>query len=364
MVERPSPAPALRVATVGFQGFGNLGDEAILTGIEAALGDGVRAVAVFSGPRPQTIAAFPSAPRIVTWRHLPGIRAVRALRRADLLLLAGGGLFNDHWTGVIPRYCAWVLAARLAGARVAWVGVGVGPIRRGWLRAVARLAARMSHVVLVRDDESAALLGRSVRVGVVSDPAVFNDPPDPRRGDELGVVVRAPTPSGQGHRARLVEALAATAVAAAADGMRPVILTMGGPRDDPFAEEVRAATAAMGLSGVASEPLGPTPAAALDRLSCLSAAVTVRLHGLVLAALADVPAVAIAYDAKVGLAAERLGLGDLVVPLETVSGPTLSALVRSATTDARRLALRDRVAQLRDERAAVAAMVIAAGARP
>lgn len=355
----------LRIATVGFQGFENIGDEAILTGIEAALDStDARVTTVFSGPRPEGITAFRAARRVVAWRHLPGLSAMRILRRTDLLILAGGGIFNDHWTAVIPRYLAWVLAARLAGARVALVGVGVGPIRRGWLRWLARLAARASALVLVRDPGSARLLGSPEGIRVIPDPSLFNPPPaSVAQRTELGIIVRAPTSTDAAQYDEFLDALATAAAAAAGRGAHPVILTMAGEADRAFADAVVDALEREGLREVRREALGPTPAAALQRLASLSGLVSVRLHGLLLGALAGVPTVPIAYDDKVRVAADRLGLGDLVVPLAGVSAADLLDRLDAAGSDERQAAVRARLQALRSERDDVAAALMAIGRR-
>lgn len=365
MTQDADGRPRLRIATVGFQGFDNIGDEAILTGIEAVLaGTRARVTTVFSGPRPEGIAAFPAARRVVTRRHLPGLSALRILRRTDLLILAGGGIFNDHWTAVIPRYLAWVLAARLAGARVAWVGVGVGPIRRRGLRWLARLAARASTLVLVRDSASAGLLGSPPGVRIIPDPSLFNSPPAsaPQRG-ELGVIVRAPMSTDSLHSNELIKAITTAAVAADARGSRTVILTMAGETDRTFADATIGALERAGLHDVGRGALGPTPTAALEHLAGMSGLITVRLHGLLLGALAGVPTVPIAYDDKVHAAADRLDIGDIVVPLAGVLDADLIERLEIAGTDERRAALRARVAALRSERDDVAAALMAIGSR-
>ena len=356
--------PPLRIATVGFQGFDNVGDEAILTGIEVVFSTTeARVTTVFSGPRPEGIVAFPDARRIVARRHVPGLSALRALRRVDLLILAGGGIFNDHWTPVIPRYLSWVLAARLAGARVAWVGVGVGPIRRRWLRWLARVAERASTLVLVRDAASARLLSNG-RVRVVPDPSLFNPAPSSAADRaELGLIVREPSSSDAARRTELIDALASAAATAADRGARPVILTMAGQTDRGVADAVLAACERAGLRDVGCEALGPTPEAAIERLARLSGLVTVRLHGLLLGAVAGVPTVPIAYDDKVRVAADRLGFGDLVVPLAGVHAADLLDRLDHAGSDERRAAVRARLAALRSERDDVAAAVMAIGRR-
>jgi polysaccharide pyruvyl transferase WcaK-like protein len=351
-----------RIATVGFQGFGNIGDEAILTGIERLL-EGTRAtvVTVFSGPETGSVAAFPGVPRLVTWKHLPTLRALRVLRRVDRLILAGGGLFNDHWTAVIPRYLAWTLAGRLAGARVAWVGVGVGPVRRGWLRAVLRLGARIADVVTVRDRGSARVLGASVGSVVVPDPSVFNEIPGRRQGDGIGIVVRAPAPSQREHGPRLLHALAELVRHLADRGQSVRVLSMGGPADADFVAQLQSALA--GRDGVSVAALGPAPDDALRMLAGLESVVTLRLHGLLLAALAGVPVVAVAYDPKVDAAAERLGLADLVISLDAVSAERVLTALDTAGEDARRQVVAAAVRDLRADRTALISAIAGAEGR-
>ncbi len=352
----------LRVATVGFQGFGNIGDEAILTGIEALLRErDVEVTTVFSGPLPATVAAFPDAERVVASRHLPTPRAWRALRRVDMLLLTGGGIFNDHWIGVIPRYVGWTLAARLAGAKVAWIGVGVGPVRRRTLAWLARIGARFAHVVTVRDSASASVLGSRSQSRVVPDPSVFNVPPGRRADGGVGLIVRGPTRADAPIEPRLVEVILDTVRMLEGVGRSPVLLTMGGGADVGFTERLRAAAMAEGSRPLAIAALGPTPADALGRLARLSGVITVRLHGLLLAALAGVPVVPIAYDEKVRAAAEQLGLGDLVVGLPDISAAVLLERLSEAASEGRRSEVGRRLAAMREQRDSLATAILTAG---
>ena len=304
-----------RAAIVGFIGYGNLGDEIILAGIEALLGPSpISVTTLFGGPDLAHTSSFRDARRVSPWRSLPTLRALRELRRVDLLLVGGGGLFNDYWPFLIPRYLAWVIAARIAGARVAWLGVGVGPIRRRPWRWLTRLAARLSDRALVRDASSAQLLGGpSARVSVIPDPALFVRLPAERHpGPFLGLIVRGPVQDDEARAAILVELLAEAAAAGRTAGLEPRVLVMAPSADHAFAERL---ADHLGRSG--DRPpivaLGPTAAGLWRQLGELEACVSVRLHGVLLSALAGVPCVPIAYDDKVTLAAEQLGIGDLVL---------------------------------------------------
>jgi polysaccharide pyruvyl transferase WcaK-like protein len=340
-----------RAAIVGFVGFGNLGDELILAGIERLLAPlPIEVTTLFGGPDLAATTAFRGVRRSSPWRHLPTPHAIRELRRADLLLVGGGGLLNDHWPLVIPRYLGWVVAARMVGTRVAWIGVGVGPIRRRAWRWLARLAARLSAPVLVRDEASAELLGgRSNRVSVIPDPALFLEPPKAARpGPIMGLIVREPVHGREPYVVALVELLARIADAGRTSGLTPRLLLMDPAADRAFARRVADRLARDG-SRPASEALGPSVERAWQQLGELQVAVSVRLHGVLLAAMAGVPCVPIAYDGKVTTAAERLGLGDVVISPGSVAGDAVARSLATVQQPDRVRQVAERVASLRDQ---------------
>jgi polysaccharide pyruvyl transferase CsaB len=321
----------LPTVALGYQGFGNVGDEAILSGIEHLIaGTPLDVVAVVAGPQP--VAALPAPPRVFTRRRRPRPAAVRAMRRARLLLISGGGLLHDHWATVVPNYLAWVAIARLLGLRVAWLGVGVGPLRQGWSRWLAGRALRWSHLVTVRDPASAALVGEiapDVPVTVVPDPAVFNPAPasgasGERRG--VGIIVRGPAPADAALADPLATALGGAVAILGRDD--PVtVLTFGGARDRPFAVNVVDAAAAEGGVPPALEELPPDAGAVIARLAQLEVLVSVRLHGLILGAVASTPTVGVAYDPKVASWAERLGLAGYCLQVGSLSADAIVAAV-------------------------------------
>lgn len=340
-----------RAVILGYQGFGNAGDEAILTGIERLLDDvSIEVEAIVGGTEP--IAAFPQARRIAARRLRPNVAGLRALMRADLLLMSGGGLIHDHWISGLPLYLAWNVAARLAGAQIIWIGVGIGPLRSRWSRFLAGRILRLAALVTVRDAESARLaldVAPHVTATITPDPAFFNPAPPERTRSGVGAVIRAPAPQDSVLESRFATALGNELSAIAASGRDVVLLTMGGARDTRFAEAVRRAALSAGTNARV-EQLRPDPMTVLHRLGSLEAIITVRLHGLILGAIAGTPALPIAYDPKVSAVAAQLGLDDLSLTLEqVVSSPvgTLAGLLGLAETPERRNRVADEVAGLR-----------------
>lgn len=83
------------------------------------------------------------------------------LRRVDLLVVAGGGQLSDHFEGVwgFPlQLFSWCLLARCAGAQVAVLNVGAGPIGGEASRALFRWTLRLARYRSYRDERSRRLV--------------------------------------------------------------------------------------------------------------------------------------------------------------------------------------------------------------
>ncbi len=342
---------ATRVMTLGYQGFGNVGDEAILTGIEHALRgiDDLEVIAVAGGSQ-APIAAFPDRPRVHIPRFLPGWTFLRTLGRADVLIMAGGGVINDYWPTLIPRYLSWVLLARLLGTRVVWVSVGVGPFRHRLMRELAGLMLRLGQLVTVRDAASASStmqVAPNVRVSIIPDPAYLNEPPAPSTAAEgLAIVVRGPAPGERALTPVLASAIAEL-VRNRAGHSRVTLLPMHLPVDEETIAAVETACDSLPTARPDVLPLSLQPGTAIRQLASFELVLSVRLHGLILASLAGRPCVPIVYDQKVASAAAELGLLDLAVPIEEASGERLSRSLELVSAAPLQLDVRDRVTSLR-----------------
>lgn len=83
------------------------------------------------------------------------------LRRVDLLVVAGGGQLSDHFNGVwgFPlQLFSWCLLARCAGAQVAVLQVGAGPIGGAASRVLFRWTLRLATYRSYRDERSRRLV--------------------------------------------------------------------------------------------------------------------------------------------------------------------------------------------------------------
>jgi len=145
---------AMRAILCGYYGMGNGGDEALLASLLQMLPVHVTPL-VLSGNPQQT-------------RDRYGVEAInrkdigelwRALRRSQALIWGGGSLMQDATSFASPLYYAGLmkLAQMMGLTTIAWAQ-GIGPLHRPLTRWLTRHIFCRCTVVSVRDRASAALL--------------------------------------------------------------------------------------------------------------------------------------------------------------------------------------------------------------
>ncbi|MGH7550668.1 MAG: polysaccharide pyruvyl transferase family protein [Gemmatimonadota bacterium] len=176
-----------RILILGGDADGNLGDRAILMGMCRELRGGpieVELTVVSSEP---DRAAADYRARVIP----PLPRGLLALcgtaRRSDLILVGGGGLFQDDDSLVkMPYWALRIALVRLLQRRVVGYSLGVGPLDAASSRLFARLAFACLSRVSVRDREAQRIAQplTTKPVELVPDPAILlpaGDPDDARR---------------------------------------------------------------------------------------------------------------------------------------------------------------------------------------
>ena len=142
----------------GYYGFGNAGDEAMLSAMVSALRalDPTLSITVISGNPADTRRRYNvfAVHRLNLW----GI--ARAVRQADLLVSGGGSLLQDVTSGRSIFYYLGVLQlACLLGCPIMLYAQGIGPIRSSVARSVMRHIGNRIVAGTVRDAGSLAELG-------------------------------------------------------------------------------------------------------------------------------------------------------------------------------------------------------------
>jgi polysaccharide pyruvyl transferase CsaB len=353
------------ILLVGYYGFGNTGDEAILTAI----------LAQFREDRPdlRIVVASGNPARTAEIHHVESIpyndivaihRAVQACR---LVIIGGGGLFHDYW-GVDPDtfltsrhwgaayYAGPALLARLYGKPVMLYAVGIGPLCSEHGARFTRLAAEAAQVITVRDEASRAELLRmeipAERIRVTADPTFGYEPLTASGLEEAvpsGFVLRrpilgvAPRYWNLGvHPEFLERELAAALDLFVQDSGGSVLLT---PFQDISGEkENDQATASrilqhMRFPGRAVVARGPASVDQMyGRLKECDAIVGMRLHSIVFAAAAGRPCVSLSYDPKVDGLVARLGLQAFALDARAIDARVLHAKIQEVLRQPRAFA--------------------------
>ncbi len=326
--------PTPLVLVCGYYGHGNVGDELILdvllSDIETEL------------PRAQ-VTVVTDAPQVVaTERSLDTIRyddveaLVDAATAADLIVIGGGGLFQDYGgadmgTLLLPNhwgmsyYAGVAVLGRLVGTPVAIYGIGVGPLETDDGRALARMAVEAADAVSVRDEQSKALIGDGA--AVTADPVLALSVEGGQTRDVIGVTVR---PWGDN-----------LFIAPVAAGLDRVISDHN--IDIEFIPFQRAdgdddvSIAELTMAEMTSDRVSIAPTETrlelTRRIGSYRAVVGMRLHSVMLASLAGVPAVGLAYDPKVGVFMDQIGRGDRTIALDGLESGRLADAVGYALDD-------------------------------
>ncbi len=292
-----------RVLISGYAGAGNLGDEALLAGLLAALrARGVDALVASVAP-----ARTRADHGVASIDRFGG--TLMALARVDAVVSGGGGLLQDTTSfRSLAYYLGVIAAARATRTPVAVFAQSLGPLSPRGARAARRVLRGVP--MGLRDAPSlelAAALGLDAHP--VADTALLLDAPAPRGHRAAGPLVLVPR---AGYPA-LTVALAALARPWTATGGR-IRLTAIDPRRDA-AEVARL----QDLFPDAEHRAVDRPDALLAAFGDAYAVLSGRLHGLVLAAVAGAPVAGLAYDPKVTGFAARIGAPVVPAPHDEAS---------------------------------------------
>lgn len=316
-----------RVLVSGYLGFGNIGDEALFSGLARGL--------VARGHEVTASSARPASTRaehgVKAYHRLRGLPA--ALLDCDALVSGGGGLLQDATSRrSLSYYLGVVRLARALGKPVVVFGQSIGPLSEAGGQRVAHALAGLP--IAVRDRTSQRLATRlGLASTLVADTALLLPlptplPPDPGEDAPLLLIPRAGV-------AGATEALLALARETRSGGRRVAALAL---QPGPDALEVdRLVREVPGVE--AWRAAGPSEA--LAHCAAAGYVVSVRLHGAILAARAGRGHAGVGYDPKVeGFLAES---GGRLVPVPVDPDVLVrAARERAPLPPARRDALVDR----------------------
>lgn len=352
------------VLVTGYYGFGNTGDEAILSALVEGLRQRVPSarLLVTSGDPGQTRQRY--GVEALPWRD--PLSLSEGVRRSDLVVIGGGGLFQDYGgieagTLLTPRhggvtfYAGPAILAALAYKPVALYGLGFGPLSSPEARRIVRAVAGAATRLSVRDAASRALLGQigvaESTISVTADPAFLLACEHVRPEDILigmGLEPKAPIvgvalrPWSRGAEPAAWEPAVAAALDRFVERTGGTLLFVPFEKspwtdDDDFAlaSRLRRRLSHPDRAAVLSGLLAPRDTASL--LAGCDLVLGMRFHAAVFALTGGTPPVAIAYDPKVEALMTRAGLSDFVEPVDGLSAASLAARLERAHAERDRL---------------------------
>jgi polysaccharide pyruvyl transferase CsaB len=322
----------VRYLLAGYYGMRNVGDDVLLyaTLAETARHDRNASFTVISDLPELT----PPGLRV---RIAPGGRRlenVRQMLRHDVWLFGGGGLLQDgspRAADYLERLGRSAHVIKLMRRRIALVGIGVGPLTTERGRVAAATLLGHADLVTVRDDESRALIAEvapGVTVHVTGDPAfllrahaatVWHAP---RPGKVLGVSL-LPYARSLGGDAESDDRAAVGLARALAETLRRhpdwrvTLFEFFAHREYGDAHVLRTVERELAdPARVTYRPYTGDFLAVFAEMRACQAFVGMRFHSCLLAHLAGVPCLMLAYHPKSESLATRLGLHpDAVAPL-------------------------------------------------
>ncbi|GAB4460262.1 MAG: polysaccharide pyruvyl transferase CsaB [Armatimonadaceae bacterium] len=349
---------SLQVAALGYYGFGNLGDEAVLGGILRSLRSEPRFAdarfRILSNDGAETRRLHPGVETANRWKWR---EAATALRGTDLFILGGGSLLQDATSArSVVWYTLMALIARRRARRVLWWGQGIGPLNSGVSRKLVRLIADQADARTVRDNSSAELLkaiGVSGSIQVVADPAFALEPTteptaNPKANHSLPASPKYLLALREWQHGSVVQTLQRRELFSGWGWRHDTIA--GLPMHLPHDREYMAGLLGADFVQQDWRAAGWTIEQVLGWVGGAEQVVAMRLHALIFAARCAVPFVALSYDPKVDALAQAAGQEDALLSVNEVTPESLGETLRHVrdTQDKRRAQLRDFGAQQRE----------------
>jgi polysaccharide pyruvyl transferase CsaB len=333
----------LRIVLSGYYGCGNIGDEAVLSGI-------IHSLRKASGERELAFTVLSRSPEETRKMHnVPAVNRMRfvsilnAMKDADIFLSGGGSLLQDTTSLQSLFYylsiAAWAKRMHIPSM---FYAQGIGPLRRRISRLAVKIVARQMNLITVRDPDSADML-REIGVNhpdirVTADPAFALEPCGKDRIHEI--LLQEGISEDQPYFALALRAwigVTAKEYASFADrlsevtGISPLFLAMHTPSDLEFILQV--IDHMKRPSWVIRDIQNPTEM--LGVVSMARGLIGMRLHALIFGAACQIPLLSISYDPKVRSFMNQIHSGEWVYSLQEFEGAA------AAERFAKRLALAD-----------------------
>ncbi len=302
--------PAILI--VGYYGFGNLGDEALLQVLVGKLKKNLDAQLIVLSAHPKQTASELDVIAVNRWSP---IAIIKAIYRCRCCIFGGGGLLQNKTSKhSLLYYLAIILLGRFLRRPVLLLGQGLGPINGRLSRMLTSIILRYVAPLGCRDDASIALASQLKVAGRWEGDLLFIGEeqvvqPKTTNGKDIILAVSEP-PSAV--RSQFIALLAGiTDEYYRQHGGETILLPFFPAQDSVIADDIAAHLTAPYHLIVTTKP-----ADALSVIANAGLIISSRLHPLEFAALCATPPVAIAGDPKiVNFVTELRDHGGPMIPL-------------------------------------------------
>lgn len=337
MASQPQHPAPISIVVCGYTGFSNLGDELIATSLIQQLS----AVSIES-QRPLTVTVLSQNPEQTTeWLqtyadknvqiqsiHRKNIgKTLTALNNADGFICGGGGLLQDATGLASPLYYGGLMIlAKWLGCRVLAWGQGLGPFNTPLGQWLSKLGLQHCHSINVRDGDSAHV----VRTLANREPRQTTDVvwglqlPDSKK--DIVPTTQSPSPYRLGLSLRsfnhwptdkLTQLIKQYIEAHLSNQPVTLVLLPAQPEQD----NQLLATVAKTLARQLSQPVTidqPEADHVHQALQHCDSVIAMRYHIILLASLANIPTLGLAYSPKVDTLCQTLDLPYISVEQSTL----------------------------------------------
>ena len=315
------------VVMVGYYGYGNCGDDALLQAILNDLGEKlpVFAPVVLSKNPCETKKNY--GVKSINRFNVP--KVISALKNADVFIAGGGSLIQDVTsTRSLIYYLCCLKAAKRFGLKTMLYGNGIGPVNKNSNRKKAAKVLNGVDIITLRDaasmDYLKAMGVTKPRVFVTGDPALGISECNTQKADKIlekynieGKIVAFSARNIRTDTVDFARKFAKMADYIAREySLVPVFVPMQQSKDKKISRLIISMMTEKAY--LIEEDIDVS--ATLGIIKRSEVIVAVRLHMLLFGALLGVPVFGINYDPKVKSNIMGLGLGECIEPNEIIEG--------------------------------------------
>lgn len=324
-----------RLLVLGYFGAGNLGDDAILIAwlksrAQCLRDESLRLTIV--SRRADPLAGFVESEGLSTFvdATVTPFQTLRLDPRGfDALVAPGGSLLQDSTSlRSLALYLAIIERFRTSRRGAFLVNQGLGPLRRWISGAAAGAVLSRCRLLSWRDAPSLAMAAGLAALSDRRDMALSADPVAAVELDTSAAWL--PALSIASPYLAVVPKGAPTGLAggagifALASGLRTIVLPLHETQDLAACRKLAEALPAPAVITIeAASKAGPPGSVRMSVIASATLVLSVRLHGLIIAAAHGIPAIGLAYDPKVRAFCEEIGYPCL--PLDATAGQVAAA---------------------------------------